>query len=46
MTWDATLPPPGLPRPIAAEDQNFYDAHVNKKADAHDALKSEPELDP
>lgn len=28
--WDATLPPPHLPRPIHAQDQVFYDAHVTK----------------
>ncbi|MEQ1858490.1 MAG: sulfatase-like hydrolase/transferase [Chthoniobacteraceae bacterium] len=30
MTWNATLPPPGLPRDIVDQDQVFYDAHVNK----------------
>jgi hypothetical protein len=30
MTWNATLPPPGLPRDIVAQDQIFYDDHVNK----------------
>ena len=30
MTWNATLPPPGLPREIVDQDQMFYDAHVNK----------------
>ena len=30
MAWNATLPPPGLPRPIVGEDQKFYDDHVNK----------------
>ena len=29
MEWNATLPAPGLPRPINSADQNFYDAHVN-----------------
>ena len=29
MGWNATLPPPGLPRDIVAQDQMFYDAHVN-----------------
>ena len=28
MEWNATLPPPGLPRPTVAEDEMFYDAHV------------------
>ncbi len=29
MAWNATLPPPGLPRAIVDEDQMFYDDHVN-----------------
>ncbi len=29
MAWNATLPPPGLPRDVVHEDQMFYDAHVN-----------------
>jgi uncharacterized sulfatase len=29
MTWNATLPPPGLPRDVVGEDQKFYDDHVN-----------------
>ena len=29
MAWNATLPPPGLPRDIVDQDQMFYDAHVN-----------------
>lgn len=28
MTWNATLPPPGLPRDVVDQDQMFYDAHV------------------
>lgn len=28
MEWNATLPLPGLPRPIVAADQMFFDAHV------------------
>jgi len=28
MAWDATLPPPPLPRAVVAQDQVFYDAHV------------------
>lgn len=28
MKWNASLPPLGLPRPIVAEDEMFYDAHV------------------
>ena len=28
MAWNATLPPPGLPRPAHVEDEMFYDAHV------------------
>ena len=30
MAWNATLPPPGLPRDIVDQDQMFYDDHVNK----------------
>ena len=30
MAWNATLPPPGLPRDLVDQDQIFYDAHVNK----------------
>lgn len=32
MAWNATLPPPGLPRPIVDQDQMFYDNHVLKGA--------------
>jgi len=28
MAWNATLPPPGLPRESNEEDEMFYDAHV------------------
>tara|TARA_R110002050_G_scaffold141496_2_gene266689 strand:+ start:34404 stop:35831 length:1428 start_codon:yes stop_codon:yes gene_type:complete len=28
MEWNATLPPPGLPRPVVNQDQLFFDAHV------------------
>ena len=28
MAWNATLPPPGLPREIVHADQLFYDSHV------------------
>ncbi len=28
MEWNATLPPPGLPRPSNTDDELFYDAHV------------------
>lgn len=28
MEWNATLPPPGLPRPPFAKDEMFYDAYV------------------
>ena len=28
MGWNATLPPPGLPRELNAQDQIFYDDHV------------------
>ena len=28
MEWNATLPPPGLPRPIVNQDQLFFDSHV------------------
>ncbi len=30
MTWNATLPPPGLPREANAQDQLFFDSHVTK----------------
>ncbi|MEO6787096.1 MAG: sulfatase-like hydrolase/transferase [Chthoniobacteraceae bacterium] len=30
MAWNATLPPPGLPRDVVDQDQLFYDAHVIK----------------
>lgn len=30
MAWNATLPPPGLPRDLNDQDQLFFDAHVNK----------------
>jgi uncharacterized sulfatase len=30
LAWNATLPPPGLPRELNAQDQIFFDAHVNK----------------
>ncbi len=30
MAWDATLPPPPLPRAVNAQDQLFFDAHVLK----------------
>ncbi len=30
MAWNATLPPPGLPRDIVDQDQMFYEDHVNK----------------
>ncbi len=30
MVWNATLPPPTLPRDVNAQDQLFFDAHVNK----------------
>lgn len=30
MAWNATLPPPSLPRELNAQDQIFYDAHVLK----------------
>jgi arylsulfatase A-like enzyme len=29
MEWDATLPPPGLPRPDLKTNQKAYDIHVN-----------------
>ena len=32
MAWNATPPPPGLPRDVVAADQMFYDAHVNLTA--------------
>lgn len=28
MKWNATLPPPGLPRPIVSQDQLFFDTYV------------------
>ncbi len=28
MEWNATLPPPGLPRPIVNQDQLFFDTYV------------------
>ncbi len=34
MAWDATLPPPPLPRAVVAQDQIFYDAHVTKTGPA------------
>jgi hypothetical protein len=30
LAWNATLPPPGLPRDPNAQDQLFFDAHVTK----------------
>jgi arylsulfatase A-like enzyme len=30
LAWNATLPPPGLPRELNAQDQIFFDAHVNQ----------------
>ncbi len=30
MAWNASLPPPGLPRDLVDQDQMFYDDHVNK----------------
>jgi arylsulfatase A-like enzyme len=30
MTWNATLPPPGLPREIEKPDQSHYDSHVRE----------------
>jgi hypothetical protein len=30
LAWDATLPPPSLPREINAQDQLFFDSHVTK----------------
>ncbi|MBI5690545.1 MAG: sulfatase-like hydrolase/transferase [Verrucomicrobia bacterium] len=30
LAWNATLPPPGLPRELNAQDQIFFDAHVTK----------------
>jgi arylsulfatase A-like enzyme len=30
FTWNAKLPPPGLPREANAQDQIFFDAHVTK----------------
>ena len=41
--WDATLPPPHLPRAANAQDQLFFDAHVTKtgaKASKRVATKS------
>ncbi len=29
MAWNATLPPPGLPRKLNGQDEVFFDAHVN-----------------
>ncbi len=29
MSWNATLPPPGLPRKFNSQDEMFYDSHVN-----------------
>ena len=31
QTWDATLNPPGLPSAIVAQDQSFFDTHIEKK---------------
>jgi arylsulfatase A-like enzyme len=28
MAWNATLPPPGMPRELGQEDQLFYEAHM------------------
>ncbi len=30
MAWNATLPPPGLPRKLEKPDQRHYDAHVRE----------------
>jgi hypothetical protein len=30
LAWNAALPPPGLPRELNAQDQLFFDVHVNK----------------
>ncbi len=30
MQWNATLPPPGLPRPVAQHDQAWFDANVKE----------------
>lgn len=30
MTWNATLPPPGLPRAIVDQDRLFYEAHLDR----------------
>jgi uncharacterized sulfatase len=30
MAWNATLPPPGLPRELNGQDKFFFDAHVNR----------------
>ncbi|MFM9090560.1 MAG: sulfatase [Verrucomicrobiota bacterium] len=32
--WDATLPPPGLPREAHPQDQVFFDAHVTRRGPA------------
>lgn len=29
LEWNATLPPPGLPRPVSKPEQGAYDVHVN-----------------
>ena len=29
LEWNATLPPPGLPRPVSKGEQGAYDVHVN-----------------
>jgi hypothetical protein len=34
MVWNATLPPPGLPRDLVGQDQRFFDDHVNKTGSA------------
>lgn len=31
MKWNATLPAPGLPRPIVSQDQLFFDSHIKKE---------------
>ena len=33
MSWNATLPEPGLPRPLVAADQIFYENHMNNSGD-------------
>ena len=33
MAWNATLPEPGLPRPLVAADQIFYENHMNNSGD-------------